>query len=127
MMPIVVTILAIRADLRDVREGHPLFLWSLPHRAGPSGDGSFAPASRTSAKSSSSLACSTPLTRFMVFGAFYVVQMLIVAVACAIVPYFLVRGPVTRIVNSTLRRWRGGTGPMVDPTKPDIGGHDKYE
>ena len=126
MMPIVVTILAIRAHLRDVREGHPLFLGAFltsrteRRRLLRSGVKDFGKVFI--------VACVLDTTyQILVFGAFYPVQMLIVALACAIVPYFLVRGPVTRIVNSTLRRWRGGTGPMVDPTKPDIGGHDKYE
>ena len=35
---------------------------------------------------------------------FYPVQLLIVAVACAVVPYALVRGPVTRLARALSRR-----------------------
>ena len=61
-MPLVVTVLAIRAHLRDVREGRPTFLWAFI-KDPTSGDGFSAPGSRISARSSSSLACSTPSTR----------------------------------------------------------------
>ncbi|MEJ2577362.1 MAG: hypothetical protein P8106_12010, partial [Gammaproteobacteria bacterium] len=110
VMPIVVTILAIRAHLRDVREGHPIYL------------GAFftSPTERRRLLRSGLedfgrvfiIACVLDTTyQILVLRAFYPVQMLIVAVACAIVPYFLIRGPVTRLVYA-LRR-RGAADPTV--------------
>ncbi len=64
--------------------------------------------------------------QILVLRAFYPVQMLIVAVACAIVPYFLIRGPVTRLVYALQRR-RGAADPTVATTKPDAGGREKKE
>ena len=43
----------------------------------------------------------------MVLQAFYVVQVLIVALACAIVPYVLFRGPVTRLTRRLYRKRAG--------------------
>jgi len=50
-------------------------------------------------------------TAYQVFvlRAFYVVQALIMAVVCAIVPYVLFRGPVTRLASSLSREQAGAT------------------
>jgi len=98
VMPTVVTILAIRAGLKDAREGRPAFLWGI--------------ISNPTERRSRLLAGWKDITRIfvvamvldtayqlMVFRAFYVVQALIVAVVCAIVPYVLFRGPATRLAR----------------------------
>jgi hypothetical protein len=40
--------------------------------------------------------------QLMVLRAYYIVQVLIVAVACAIVPYVAIRGPVTHLTRLVL-------------------------
>ncbi len=98
VMPTVVTLLAIRAGLRDARAGEPAFLWGIisdPRR-----------------RRQRMLAAWRDVTRIfivaivldtvyqvMVLRAFYVVQALIVAVTCAIVPYVLFRGPTARLAR----------------------------
>ena len=47
--------------------------------------------------------------QLMVLRAFYVVQALIVAVACAIVPYVLFRGPTTRLARLLSGKQAGPT------------------
>ena len=118
VMPTVVTILAIRAHLRDVREGHPIFLGAFlkspteRRRLFRSGLKDFGRVFI--------IACVLDTTyQFLVFRSFFPVEMLIVAVVCAIVPYFLIRGPVTRIVYFLQRRWRGAAEPTTSTTKPD--------
>ena len=99
VMPTVVTILAIRAGLRDAREGKSSFLWGMITE----------PAQRRSRL----VAARKDITRIfivaivldtayqlMVLRAFYVVQALIVAVACAIVPYILFRGSTTLLARA---------------------------
>jgi hypothetical protein len=94
IMPTVVTILAIRAGLQDAREGQPAFPWAVITN----------PAERQRRL----LSARKDITRIFivalvldtvyqltVFRTFYLIQTLIVAVVCAIVPYVLVRGPVT--------------------------------
>jgi hypothetical protein len=126
IMPIVVTILAIRAHLKDVREGHPIYL------------GAFftSPTERRRLLRSGLedfgrvfiIACVLDTTyQILVLKAFYPVQMLIVAVACAIVPYFLIRGPVTRTVNSLRRRRRGAATQANAATTRDTAGHQRQE
>ncbi len=118
IMPIVVTILAIRAHLKDVREGNPIYL------------GAFftSPTERRRLLRSGLkdfgrvfiIACVLDTTyQILVLKAFYPVQMLIVAVVCAVVPYFLIRGPVTRLVHALRRRMDGRTDTLSAATKPD--------
>jgi hypothetical protein len=103
IMPTVVTIMAIRAHLRDVREGKPLFLGAFltspieRRRLFRSGLRDFGRVFI--------VACVLDTTyQILVLRAFYPGQMLIVAVACAILPYFLVRGPITRLVHRVRRK-----------------------
>lgn len=99
VMPTVVTLLAIRAGLRDARTGEPAFLWGI--------------VSDPSRRRQRFLAARKDITRVfvtaivldtvyqvLVLRAFYVVQALIVAVACAIVPYVLFRGPTARLARA---------------------------
>ena len=103
VMPTVVTFLAWRAHRRDVREGRPTRL------------GAFFtdPAARTRLVRSALKDIGRVFVvavvmdsayQLWVFRWVYPVQLLIVAVACAIVPYVLVRGPVMRLAR---RFWRG--------------------
>ena len=98
IMPTVVTILAIRAGLKDAREGQSPFLWGI--LAFPA------------ARRARLLSACNDLTRILIVAclldsayqlvflrAFSVVQLLIVAVGCAILPYVLFRGPSTRLVR----------------------------
>ena len=99
IMPTVVTILAIRAGLRDAREGQPSFLWGVFTN----------PAERRRHLRAGwqditrifivAIVLDTAY-QIMVLRTFYVVQALIVAVACAIVPYVLFRGSTTLLVRS---------------------------
>ena len=103
VMPTVVVVLAIRAHLKDVREGKPVFL------------GAFitSPTERRrllrSALKDVGRVLVVALTldtiyQLLVFKAFYPGQALVVATACAVVPYVLVRGPLTRLVHTLLQR-----------------------
>jgi hypothetical protein len=104
VMPIVVSVLALRAHLRDVREGRSTPLWAFIKdpierpRLFRSGLKDFG---RVFV-----IACVLDtIYQVMVFRAFHPVQMLIVAMACAVVPYFLIRGPVTRLAVLLHRKW----------------------
>lgn len=117
VMPTVVTILAIRAGLKDAREGQPAFLWGI--------------ISNPTERRRRLLAGWKDITRIfivaivldtvyqiMVLRAFYVVQALIVAVACAIVPYVLFRGPSTRLARCFYGKHADSTDKAaVDKTK----------
>jgi hypothetical protein len=118
IMPLVVTILAIRAHLRDVREGRPTVLWAFlrdpseRQRLFRSGLKDFGKVFI--------VACVLDTTyQIWVLRSFYPGELLVVAVTCAIVPYFLIRGPVTRIVCLLRRKWAGRANQPAANTKND--------
>jgi hypothetical protein len=103
VMPTVVTIFAILADRRDAREGRPARLGAF-----------FAdPAERRRLFRSAltdigrvfivAIVLDT-VYQLWVFRWVYPGQVLIVAVACAIVPYVLVRGPILRLLRLLFRK-----------------------
>ena len=120
-MPLVITILAIRAHLRDVREGRPTELWAFVkdpikrRRLLRSGLKDFGKVFI--------VACVLDTTyQIMVLRSFYLGEMLVVAVVCAIVPYFLVRGPITRIGRLLYRKWsKPADQPAANPAEETKG------
>lgn len=126
MMPIVVTILAIRAHRKDVREGNPIFFGAFVtspterRRLLRSGIKDFG---RVFV-----FACVLDTTyQLLVFRSFFPLEMLIVAVVCAIVPYFLVRGPIMRLVYFLQRRGRSAVEATADTKEPDAESGEKQE
>jgi hypothetical protein len=116
IMPLVVTFLAIRAHLKDVREGRPIFLWSFfkdpteRRRLFRSGLKDFGKVFI--------VACVLDTTyQIWILKSFYFGELVIVAVVCAIVPYFLIRGPVLRIGHLLYRKWAGPADPSAAKTK----------
>jgi hypothetical protein len=102
MMPAVVTVLAIRAGLKDASEGQPAFLWAfLTKRAER-------PRLLRSALTHIGRILIVALVldtiyQLIVLKTFYPAQALIVAVTCAVVPYVLFRGLAARL-GRLLRR-----------------------
>lgn len=98
VMPIVVTFFAVRAGMRDAREGQPSFLWGIITD----------PAQRRRRLAAGwrdisriffvAIVLDTAY-QLMVLRALYVVQVLIVTVVCALVPYILFRGSTTLLVR----------------------------
>ena len=105
VMPTVVTILAIRAGLRDARQRQPSFLWGMVTEP-PQRRRRLAAARKDITRIFIVALVLDTAYQLMVLRAFYVVQALIVAVACAIVPYILFRGSTTLLV-----RGLSGNGP----------------
>jgi hypothetical protein len=103
VMPTVVTVLALRAHRSDVREGRPTrlgaFFTDPAERARL-----FRSALKDIGRVFVVAIVMDTAYQLWVFRWVYPVQLLIVAVACAIVPYVLVRGPIMRIA----RRFRRG-------------------
>jgi hypothetical protein len=103
VMPTVVTVLAVRAHLRDVREGRPTDLWAFikdpveRRRLFRSGLKDFGRVFVIAVVLDTTY-------QLLVFRWVYPGEVLFIAVACAIVPYFLVRGPITRLVRMLSRK-----------------------
>jgi hypothetical protein len=104
VMPIVVTFFGALAGLRDAREGRRLFLWA----------GIFTNAGERwrllrSAVKDVGMVFTVAIIldtiyQFLVLKAFYPMQVLVVAVACAIVPYVLSRGLINFVMRGHYRR-----------------------
>ena len=125
VMPLVVSFLAIRAHLRDVREGRPIFLWA----------GLRSPTERRRLFRSGLkdfgkvfiVACVLDAAyQILVLHSFYLGELLIVAVACAIVPYCLVRGPVTRLATLFYRKWVRPAAPSAVSPNEDTRGRPDH-
>lgn len=114
VMPTVVTIIALRAVWRDLRDGRPAFLgiWIQdPVERKRVFHGWFKDVGRIFL-----FAIVLDITyQLLVFRWIYPGMVLVVAVACAVVPYVLVRGPVHLIAAILLRRSRGGNESQTQP------------
>jgi hypothetical protein len=102
IQPIVASLLAIRAGMRDARAGRPPFLWTILRN----------PQARKYLIESGWKDIGKIFTvaivldtvyQLIVLRGFYVVQALIVAIVVALLPYVLLRGPVSRIARSSLQ------------------------
>ena len=106
VMPTVVTLLALRADWKDARERRPAFLGAfltdpVERRR------LFRSAMKDVGRVFLMAIVLDSAYQLMVFRWVYPGQVLIVAVVCAVVPYVLVRGPITRTARLLHRKWAG--------------------
>jgi hypothetical protein len=121
IMPIVVAILAVRAGLRDAREGQPAFLWaffSMPAERSRLVRAAFKDIGRIFI---GAVIVDTAY-QLLVFQWFYPAQVLIVFVTCALAPYVLIRGPVTRFARLLYRTQVGSANRSVATTMPKAEG-----
>ena len=100
LQPVMAVIFAVRSGLKDSREGKPPYFWGLfinpEGRADMLRDG-WKPVGRIFIFG----IIMDVVYQIIVFRRFYPVEALSVAAILALVPYLLIRGPVTRIA-----RWK---------------------
>lgn len=98
IQPAVASFLAIRAGLKDAREGRPTFLWTVvtnrEHRPEL-----FRQGRRDVGKVFAIAVILDSIYQLMVQRGVYVLELLIVAVSLAVVPYVLLRGPISLIAK----------------------------
>jgi hypothetical protein len=103
IQPSVATIIAIRAAWKDAREGRPAYGWAIlndpVHRRERLREGW-----KDIAKVFVAAVVIDSVYEIIVFHRIYLHQPLIVAATLAVVPYFLIRGPVNRIAQHWMRR-----------------------
>ena len=96
LQPTIATILAIRAGLKDAREGNPPYFWSVltnpAHRSVMLRDGWKSVGKVFIAALVLDVVYQMIVERFVYLG-----EAIVVAIVLAIVPYLLVRGLVTRL------------------------------
>jgi hypothetical protein len=102
LQPIMAAILAILDGLKDARAGRPLYTWTIltdpAQRAGYLREG----LKRVSRVIIFALVMDA-IYQFIVLHRFYPGEALIIAFVVAVLPYLLIRGPVTRLA----RHWHG--------------------
>ncbi|SRR5581483_121122 len=98
IQPLVAVILAVRAGLKDAREGRPAHLWTIatdPARRSKLLQESW----KDVAKVFIMAVVIDIIYEIIVLRHIHPLQSLIVATALALIPYLLIRGPVNRIVR----------------------------
>ncbi len=98
LQPVMAAIVATRSGLKDAKAGKPPYVWALftdsDHRAD---------LLRSGWKSIGRIfilgIVMDVIYQVMVFRRFYPMETIVVAAVLAIVPYLLIRGPVTRIAR----------------------------
>jgi len=101
LQPIMAGLLALRAGLKDAREGRPPYLWTLLTDSSQRVD-LLREGWRSIARVFVLAVFMDLIYEIVTDRLFYPLETLIVAFALAVVPYLLLRGPVNRIA----RRWR---------------------
>jgi hypothetical protein len=105
LQPLMATLFAVRAGLKDAREGRPPYLWTVltdsTQRAGLLHQGW-----KGIARIFFLAIIMDVIYQLIALRWVYPGELLIVAILLAVVPYLVLRGPVNRVA----RRWRGTTG-----------------
>ncbi len=106
LQPIMAAILAVRAGLKDAREGNPPYSWAI--LTDPVARGKLLREGwQAVAKVFVVAVIMDIIYQVIVHQWFYPLETLIVGAILALLPYLLVRGPVNRIARR-LRRGNGG-------------------
>lgn len=98
LQPAMAVLIAIRAGLRDAREGQPPFLWTIISNPGRRHE--LLRQSRGDLRNVFILALVLDsIYQVMVHSAIYALELLLTATVLALGPYVIVRGPVTRLAR----------------------------
>lgn len=98
IQPAVACFLAVRAGLKDAREGRPTFLWTAVTNRGHRPE-LFRQGRNDVGKVFAIAVVLDSIYQLIVQRGVYVLELLIVAISLAVVPYVLLRGPVSRIAR----------------------------
>ena len=101
LQPLMAALLAVRAGLKDAREGRPPYLWTLITGSGQRVD-LLREGWRSIGRVFVLAVVMDLIYEVVVDRLFYPLETFIVAIVLAVVPYLVLRGPVNRIA----RRWR---------------------
>lgn len=106
VMPLVVSVLAVRAHLKDVRAGHPGLSWPFVRNA-VERRRQFRAGFKDFGKVFIMACLLDTIYQIMVLKAFYPGELIVVAIVSAVVPYFLVRGPLMSLACWLNPKWAG--------------------
>lgn len=107
LQPLMASLLAIRAGMKDAQAGRPPYFWTILTDSGQRGD-----LVREGWKSVARVfvlaIVMDAIYQVVVLKWFYPFELVLIAILLAVVPYLLIRGPVNRLVRR-LRRKREAT------------------
>jgi hypothetical protein len=99
LQPLMAAIFAVRAGMADGRSGRPAFLWSL--FSNPAGRADLLKDGWKDIAKVFTIAVVMDLVyQFIVMKRLYPLKALLVATVLCIVPYIVIRGPVSRLVRA---------------------------
>ena len=103
IQPTVASILAIRAGFKDAREGRPAFLWAAITNPAYRPD-LLRHGYRDVGKVFVVAAILDSIYQLMIHRGVLLLELVVVATVLAIVPYVLIRGPVSRVAKALHKR-----------------------
>ncbi len=104
VMPTIAVLIAIRSGIKNGRAGKGGFIWAMLFSDSTERNLLFASAVKDIGRMFIVAIVLDTVYQVIVFRAFYIVQALIIALVCAVVPYVLVRGPVTLITHLVIKK-----------------------
>jgi hypothetical protein len=110
LQPLMATLLAVRAGLKDAREGRPPYFWTLVTDSAQRLD-LLREGWRSIARVFILAVVMDLIYEWLVGRRFYPLETLIVAIVLAVLPYLLLRGPVNRFAR---RLWRSKSSKPTD-------------
>jgi len=102
LQPLMATLLAVRAGMKDAQTDRPPYFWTI--LSDPSQRGDLVREGWESVARVFVLAIIMDIIyQLIVLRWVYPLELILIAILLAVIPYLLLRGPVNRLV----RRWRG--------------------
>ena len=98
LQPLMATILAFRAGLKDAQAGRPPYLWTILTDPSQRGD-LIREGWRSVARVFVLAIIMDVIYQLTVLGWVYPLELILIAILLAVVPYLLIRGPVNRLVS----------------------------
>ena len=98
LQPIMAAILAFRAALKDAQTGRPPYLWTIVTNPAQRGD-LIREGWKSVARVFFLAVIMDVIYQLIVLGWVYPLELIVIAICLAVVPYLLVRGPMNRLVS----------------------------
>lgn len=99
LQPTMAALYAVRDGLKDAEEGRPAYFWAILSRHSSEGFRLLAEGWRAVLRVLLLGAVMDTIYQWIVFRRFYPIELIIIVLALAFVPYLLLRGPVNRIAH----------------------------
>ena len=98
LQPLMAAILAFRAALKDAQTGRPPYLWTILTNPAQRGD-LIREGWKSVARVFFLAVIMDVIYQLIVLGWVYPLELIVIAICLAVVPYLLVRGPMNRLVS----------------------------